>query len=82
MFDDVMQASLDALDELLGSYTKEEFVAEMAKYERNEGIRIDDINFDSIIVSAPVVIRTSHSIDSNLSKSFDNSNFNLIGMAA
>lgn len=82
MLDHVMLASLDALDELLATYTKEEFIKEMNKYEQNTGIRIDDINFNSPIMYS-VVIKSSYKIqDSNLSRSFDNSNANLIGMAA
>lgn len=83
MLDNVMLASLDALDELLATYNKEEFIKEMTKYEKNEGIRIDDISFNSLFLDEEVVIKARYRIvDSNLSRSFDNSDTNLIGMAA
>ena len=83
MLDNVMLASLDALDELLATYNKEEFIKEMTKYEKYEGIKIDDISFNSLFLDEKVVIKARYRIvDSNLSRSFDNSDTNLIGIAA
>jgi len=77
MLDKTMIESLETLDVLLDSYTQEEFISEMKKYEIDEGIRIDEVNFNSSFEKISHKIHTT-----NLTAEFHTPNQFSIGLAA